>query len=210
MRLLELHFSSKSQSLLERGPPQRNPLVFGLGEVLVLGQVLLGQGLRVVEVGDGGGGLRELVVLVDVVGVAGEVVLAQVVPIEEVLAEVVPVEEVGVVLVVVLVVVVLVMVQVGIEVVVLAGGHVVLLGHVILLGLVVSERRDGLGLLVLLGVVVGLHVVVEPVGLRGLSVDLDLAEAAETAESREGVLLGIGIGFGIGEGGHRDGENHNL
>merc|ERR1712129_575320 len=138
MRLLELHFSSKNQSLLERGPPQRNPLVFGLGEVLGLGQVLLGQGLRVVEVGDGGGGLRELVVLVEVVGVAGEVVLAEVVPIEVVLAEVVPVEEVRVVLVVVLVVVVLVVVQVGIEVVVLGGGHVVLLGHVILLlGLVV-------------------------------------------------------------------------
>ena len=151
------------------------------------------QGLRVVEgrvASKVGLGLGKLV---EVVGVAGEAVEAVVVP----------VEEVGVVLVVVLVVV-----HVGVEVVAL--GHVViLLGLlVVLLGLDVGDRRgDGLrrpGL-----VVVGLHVVVEPVGLRGLSVDLELAEGAGAAEGREGVL-GFGLGLGIGVGGHRDGENHKL
>merc|ERR1711992_76381 len=66
--------------------------------------------------------------------------------------------------------------EVGVEVVVLSGG-----GHVvILLGLLVVGDRRGDGLLP--GGVVGLHVVVESAGVRGLRVDLDLAE---TGESRE-------------------------
>ena len=191
MRLLELHFSSKNQSLEE---------LLLLGELLGVGQVLMVQGagpLGAVEDGVarkvGDGGLRKLV---EVVGVAGEAVQTEVVPAIE--AVVPAVEDVGVVLVVV---------QVGVEVVVLGGG-----GHVvILLGLLVVGDRRGDGLLP--GGVVGLHVVVEPAGVRGLRVDLDLAE---TGEGRERLLvlgpkeLSIGLGLGLGVGGHRDGENHNL
>ena len=193
MRLLELHFSSKNQSLEE---------LLLLGELLGVGQVLMGQGLGPLgavedgvarKVGDGG--LRKLV---EVVGVAGEAVQTEVVPAIE--AVVPAVEDVGVVLVVV---------QVGVEVVVLGGG-----GHVvILLGLLVVGDRDRRGDGLLPGGVVGLHVVVEPAGVRGLRVDLDLAE---TGEGRERLLglgpkeLSIGIGLGLGVGGHRDGENHNL
>ena len=50
--------------------------------------------------------------------------------------------------------------------------------------------------------------VVEAVGVRGLGVHLDLAQAADGGEG----LLGLGLGLGEGGavGGHRDGEDEKL
>ena len=53
--------------------------------------------------------------------------------------------------------------------------------------------------------------VVEAVGVRGLGVHLDLAQAAEAADGGEGLLgLGLGLGEGGAVGGHRDGEDEKL
>ena len=64
----------------------------------------------------------------------------------------------------------------------------------------------GLVVVVLLGGVVGLHVVVETGGLRGLGVDLHLPEPGNAGEG----VLELGLGLGVGPHGRGNGEKNNL